>query len=167
MYREKAPSSCPACGASLVTLKSTQPIDGCGVCGGVWLGPEATVHVLRGLGDELEREIARASRAVEASARAPVLDEGARACPTCGQTMGRLAVGKTVVDSCPAHGAWFDRTEVASVIAMCGELRQEQRVDEAPAEPAQYHTAPREGGSDGTATLLQVVVRALVAFVER
>ena len=162
-----------------MTLRSTLPIDGCGVCGGVWLGPEATVHVLRGLGDELEREIARASRVVGASARTPVRDEGARACPTCGQTMGRLAVGTTVVDSCPAHGAWFDRTEVTSVIATCGELRQEQRVDESPEDaayrtvqregrtPPQYYTAPLHGGSNGTATLLEVVVRALVAFVER
>ncbi len=121
-------------------------MEGCEACGGVWLGPDAAVHVLRGLGDELEREIARASGSVETRAVAVrPADPGQRACPTCAQLMGRLTVGATVVDSCPAHGTWFDPLEIAEVIKACGALREAHAAEKASPEDAAYRAVEREG----------------------
>ena len=117
------------------------PIEGCEACGGVWLGPDGAVHILRGLGDELEHEIARASTIVEARAAARPSDAGERSCPTCAQTMGRLTVGRTVVDSCPAHGTWFDREEVSAVVRQCGALRR-ARANEEPLPGDEAFHAP-------------------------
>ena len=108
------------------------PMEGCEGCGGVWLGPEAAVHVLRGLGDDREREIARATALLEMRAvGAPPADPGKRECPTCAQVMGRLPVGATVVDSCPAHGTWFDSREIGEVIVACGALRRRHSIEKA------------------------------------
>lgn len=150
MYRGYA-TRCPACEAPLTALQTTLPMEGCEGCGGVWLGPDAAVHVLRGHGDELEREIARASASVEtrASAARPT-DPGHRACPRCAQTMGRLEVGATVVDTCPAHGTWFDRREVGEIVVACGALRKTQlryKAEQAPIEEEAYRAVEREGRS--------------------
>lgn len=103
---------------------------GCPGCGGMWLGPDAAVHVMRGLGDALEREAAEASAEVARTSRAPARDTGARACPVCSSLMGRLVVDDIIVDSCSAHGSWFDRDEVAGVVKACGSLRAKQRGEE-------------------------------------
>jgi hypothetical protein len=57
--------------------------------------------------------------------------------------------GKCVVfsRSCPAHGTWFDREEIASVIAVCGELRRAQSEEKASPEEAAYRAVQREGRS--------------------
>ncbi len=63
MYRG-AGGRCPACEGALAQLTGTTlPLAGCAACGGVWLGPEAAVHVMRGLGDHVDVELARASAA--------------------------------------------------------------------------------------------------------
>jgi Zn-finger nucleic acid-binding protein len=158
-------------------LKATLPIEGCEACGGVWLGPDAAVHVLRGLGDSIEHEIAEASASVAARAALRPSDAGTRACPTCAQTMGRLDVARTVVDSCPAHGTWFDREEIASVIAVCGELRREQSEEKASPEEAAYRAVQREGraprydtsgtGSPVSTGLFHAVIEVLAAFIAK
>jgi Zn-finger nucleic acid-binding protein len=158
-------------------LKATLPIEGCEACGGVWLGPDAAVHVLRGLGDAIEQEIARASAGVAARAAVRPSDAGTRACPTCAQTMGRLEVARTVVDSCPAHGTWFDRQEIASVITICGELRRAQSEEELTPEEAAYRAVEREGrtpqyytsgpSTAAASTLFEVLVQAVAAFLGR
>jgi Zn-finger nucleic acid-binding protein len=174
VYRDHG-SRCPACDAPLAALEATLPVEGCEACGGVWLGPEAAVHVLRGLGDALEQEIARASAGVAARAAVRPSDPGTRVCPTCAQTMGRLEVAKTVVDSCPAHGTWFDRAEIASVIAVCGELRRAQSAEELPPEEAAYRAVEREGrtpkyytsgpGSPVSTVFLDTILDVLGAFL--
>jgi Zn-finger nucleic acid-binding protein len=155
-------------------------MEGCEACGGVWLGPEAAVHVLRGLGDERELEIVRLTASHEmrvVAARAA--DTGARGCPTCTQVMGRLTVGATIVDSCPAHGAWFDRREIGEVVVACGALQKRHSAEvaerRAPVEQAyraieregrepEYHAAPSDMHGAGS-SLLGTILEAMAALI--
>lgn len=123
MYRSHA-GSCPSCGSTLTPLPTTLTMSGCFACGGVWLGPDAAVHVLRGLGDELEESVAAASAETARRSTAPSPDSGARECPTCGLVMARLPVGDVVLDSCATHGSFFDRDEVQAVTEACRRLRK-------------------------------------------
>ena len=157
-------------------------MEGCEACGGVWLGPDAAVHVLRGLGDEREREIARVTASLEMRVvAARPADPGARGCPTCAQVMGRLTVGATVVDSCPAHGAWFDRREIGEIIVACGALRKRHSAEAAertaPIEEAyrameregrepEYHAAPSDLHGAGS-NVLGTILEAMLALILR
>ena len=42
---------------------------------------------------------------------------GPRHCPACDQRMMVEAYGDAVIDRCPAHGIWFDETELATALA--------------------------------------------------
>lgn len=44
-----------------------------------------------------------------------------------------------------AHGTWFDRAEIASVIAVCGELRRAQEGARLSPREAEYLAVEREG----------------------
>lgn len=93
----------------------------------MWLGPEATVHVMRGLQDQLDAELSAVSATTARASFIPGKDSGARACPTCGVVMARIAITDVIVDSCSAHGAWFDRGEIECVVAACTKLHDRQR----------------------------------------
>ena len=125
MYRGQT-SSCPSCGSALAGLPSTLPVSGCHTCGGMWLGPEASVHIMRGLGDALEQDVAALSEETARRSLVPSVDSGVRSCPTCSLVMARLVVGEVTVDSCATHGTWFDRDEVGHVARVCRRLRAEQ-----------------------------------------
>ncbi|MBX3192061.1 MAG: zf-TFIIB domain-containing protein [Labilithrix sp.] len=117
------------CAASASSL----PAFGCSACGGLWLAPEAAVHVMRGLGDALESSLARAGNTHErVSVVPPPPDLGERGCPRCGVTMMRVTVGSIVIDSCVAHGTWFDRGELDGVVSACRKLKALQ----APEDPS-------------------------------
>ena len=123
MYRGSA-EPCPACEGTLEMLHAMVPVSGCRTCGGVWLGPDATMHVLQGLGDEVETEVAALSvDSARRSLHPAGPDSGARGCPTCGLIMQRLPVSSTMIDSCPTHGTFFDRDEVVHVVRACRRLR--------------------------------------------
>lgn len=125
MYRGRT-FACPSCGSALEGLRSTLPVAGCLRCGWMWLGPEATVHVMRGLGDALEHDVAALSEDTARRSLVPSVDSGVRTCPTCNLVMSRLEVGAVTIDSCATHGTWFDRHEVGHVARLCRKLRAEQ-----------------------------------------
>ena len=101
---------------------------GCEACGGLWLGPDATVHVMRGLDDAIDHEIDRQAEKLAAKAhRLPEIDENQRICPFCEQSLARVDVNAVRVDSCFTHGSWFDRTEIHEVVLGCARLRMAQR----------------------------------------
>ncbi|MEA2748031.1 MAG: Transcription factor zinc-finger [Myxococcales bacterium] len=125
MYRSHG-ASCPSCHNALTPLPTTLSMWGCFACGGVWLGPEAAVHVMRGLGDEVEQNLAAASVETARRSFVPAPDSGSRECPTCGLVMSHLPVGDIVIDSCPTHGSFFDRDEVQAVVDACRRLRRRQ-----------------------------------------
>ncbi|MBX3259430.1 MAG: zf-TFIIB domain-containing protein [Labilithrix sp.] len=128
MYRG-ASLACPACGGALEIATASLPIHGCRGCGGMWLGPDATMHLLQGRGGALESELVesdqRASRA--GVARAVVPDGEPRRCPSCALEMAPLLVRDVRVDSCPTHGTWFDRLEVTRVTKEILQLRRARR----------------------------------------
>jgi Zn-finger nucleic acid-binding protein len=125
MYRGHT-APCPACSGALSPLRSAVPLSGCVSCGGMWLGPEASVHIMRGLGDALEKDVEALSADTARRSLAPVPDSGARACPTCNLVMARLVVARVTIDSCATHGTWFDPKEVENVAKACRELRRVQ-----------------------------------------
>jgi Zn-finger nucleic acid-binding protein len=125
MYRSHG-AACPSCHNALTTLPTTLSMSGCFTCGGVWLGPEAAVHVLRGLGDEVEKNLAAASVETARRSFVPAPDSGSRECPTCGLVMSRLSVDDVTIDSCPTHGSFFDRDEVQAVVDACRRARRRQ-----------------------------------------
>ena len=53
MYRGMT-LACPACGGALEYTTASLPVHGCRGCGGMWLGPDAAMHVLQGRGGALE-----------------------------------------------------------------------------------------------------------------
>ncbi len=108
---------------------TTLPLWGCAACGGVWLGPDAAVHVMQGLGDPVDVELARASAATARTSIVPGRDTGVRACPVCAGAMARIVIGEIILDSCSAHGAWFDRGEIEAVVKVCTKLRKQQHAD--------------------------------------
>jgi Zn-finger nucleic acid-binding protein len=103
------------------------PAFGCNACGGLWLEPEAAVHVMQGLGDALDSELAATSKNQSRVSKSPAPpDAGSRACPRCAQPMMRVVVGETTVDTCAAHGTWFDKNELDGVVAACRKMRAAQ-----------------------------------------
>lgn len=89
------------------------------------LGPEAAVHVMKGLGDALEEEVATTGAAHERTSKLPMPpDPGTRECPSCGNLMMRVRIGTIILDSCAAHGTWFDRAELGGVVRLCRALKK-------------------------------------------
>ena len=75
------------------------------------------MHVLQARGGTLESEVVDVDRR---SALPPTIDpvvpnSAIRRCPSCDLEMAPLSVGAVRVDSCPAHGTWFDRLELTRV----------------------------------------------------
>lgn len=81
----------------------------CGQCGGVWLGPDEAARILRPL---------------YTPNGLPGRSSSLR-CPDCSQDMTEWTVGATDVplDSCPAHGTWFDRSEIEQLAAAAASMR--------------------------------------------
>ena len=86
---------------------------------------------MRGLGDKLEDELGKLSGLASHASRVPAADPGVRSCPSCNLSMSRLVIGEVTVDSCSTHGTWFDRDEVAGVVAACTRLRRKQETPDA------------------------------------
>lgn len=45
--------------------------------------------------------------------------------------MMRVVIGEIIVDSCAAHGTWFDRQELAAVVKVCRSLKKQHAEDAA------------------------------------
>jgi len=79
---------------------------------------------MQGIGDAQDTELGQVTR--EASARAHVATEAnaaGRACPVCEAALTPISFGSVLVDSCVAHGTFFDRFEVDQVLEVCRKYR--------------------------------------------
>lgn len=108
---------CPRCvrvGLFLGEARSLHP-RACGQCGGVWLATEEAARVLRPLftPSGLPGGTSRLT------------------CPICAEPMRAWPVGETGVelDSCAAHGTWFDRDELERLAIAAADLRGVARPD--------------------------------------
>lgn len=87
-------------------------------------GAEAASHILRGHAGEVALGLVDAmARASERAASPPAVEPGPRACPMCGMTMAGFDAVGIHIDSCPAHGTWFDRDEATKIVEACREER--------------------------------------------
>ena len=100
---------CPGCGSTAIILElSGVEIDYCPECGGIWLD-----------GGELEMLLGKDAERITSGFKKKVLSrEKKLRCPACGKKMEKVMLNDTCLDRCPkGHGIWFDRGELASVIA--------------------------------------------------
>lgn len=108
---------CPRCtgvGLFVGEARSLHP-HACGACGGVFLDPEESARILRPL------------RTPDGLPGRP----SALRCPHCSQAMTEWTVGTTGValDSCAAHGTWFDRDETLALATAAARLRGQPAPD--------------------------------------
>lgn len=115
---------CPFCENPMIILELDEvETDYCANCSGIWLDA-----------GELEILFADASQAKQliASFRQADTKEKARHCPICLKKMQKILVAdekeQIIIDRCPkGHGLWFDRGELAQVLAK-GTLDKERKV---------------------------------------
>jgi Zn-finger nucleic acid-binding protein len=108
-----APSSllCPACNRALRSAHATYGVAACDGCGGVWTD-RATSEALRTSSDG---EITSVAKDVAEHAEATVPADRRRRCPECQRRLRKSTVAGVQIDSCAAHGTWFDRGEVERI----------------------------------------------------
>jgi Zn-finger nucleic acid-binding protein len=172
---EPTQTSCPACGDGvlLTSRHLGQPavsVLECPSCAGLWLARETVQTLL-----EKVRRCSAAEELTFTRESAGTLDAGPghdqerlyRPCPTCGKLMHRMNFGRKsgiILDSCRAHGLWFDAHELDGVVRwirtggesearrrhreMEGELqRRAQLEDQKPAFETAWSERAAGGGS--------------------
>jgi hypothetical protein len=100
---------CPRCRST--ALRADGPALCCWRCGGVFLRGDVADSVRLALDP-------RAHAAAERSAGSPFARvdlASAAACPVCRATMKRFPAGPVDVDTCAAHGTWYDPGELCAV----------------------------------------------------
>lgn len=69
--------------------------------------------------------VAATERVATTSSGSPCVPEGsARACPMCASALFPLTLAGVAVETCPAHGTWFDKDEVERVVTKTRDLRE-------------------------------------------
>lgn len=118
-------AKCPACANSLQRLLVRGGlVSGCPACGGAWLDTDACNIVAHGGVFAATRAFVRSldeagppqARTVFRDVARPTPEQ--RLCPVCFDALepGYLREPNVTVDSCTAHGTFFDRGELARVI---------------------------------------------------
>jgi Zn-finger nucleic acid-binding protein len=135
---------CPACGDGrhLNSRRLGDPgvtLLECARCAGLWLSNEELQLVLErsraplGLADSIATAEARGA---VAEGRSPAQGPLYRPCPECGKLMHRRNYGQksgVIIDSCAAHGAWFDAQELDAIVRWVrrgGETRAGRHLEE-------------------------------------
>lgn len=107
---------CPRCGVALEAIRTGGvQLRECGGCGGVWLDAET----FRTVTAQQEAQAAVLAFAPRAAAATPEPTIRYAPCPGCGALMNRVnfaRISGVVVDSCRAHGTWFDRDELRRIV---------------------------------------------------
>lgn len=121
---EASSKACPACGGARLLVSRSLGDAGvtvleCPSCAGLWLGVEAFRLLESGArsgATSWRPGKAAPSTAAEAAAQAVAY----RRCCECGTLMNRQNYGRksgVVIDTCAEHGLWFDRDELARILA--------------------------------------------------
>jgi Zn-finger nucleic acid-binding protein len=108
--------ACPRCGESLFEGRASSGVvlEGCGECGGIWLENANAQRALQ----TFDRTLNTLSTQASAHAKREPAVTPRVSCPACNVPMGRTRVANTNIDldTCAAHGTWFDRGELAAVL---------------------------------------------------
>lgn len=112
MYRSSPPSlTCPECRLPLALVEGHNvALFTCAQCGGAWFDAQASIAILQGKIDPSEVE----RRSKPPSPRTG--PERTRPCAFCSEAMLPYPFGDVLLDTCPAHGTWFDHAEIARVV---------------------------------------------------
>lgn len=105
--------TCPRCAQAMTPHRTTTAnLEGCLVCGGIFLDRDSRNRVVAAKC----KETAAASDLAAAHARTSPAHHRAP-CPVCRRTMLTTRVaGDVELDICDDHGAWFDRNELRRFI---------------------------------------------------
>lgn len=110
---------CPRCALPLTAIAvGSTTLHECGRCDGLWVAKEAFARICA----DQEKQSALLGHASIVNTATP---EGAGSiryvpCVECGQLMHRLNFANcsgVIVDVCKDHGTWFDRDELARIVA--------------------------------------------------
>jgi Zn-finger nucleic acid-binding protein len=94
-------------------------LDACGACGGVWVDNKLGAQIAR-IGNGVAKTVATMA---DAAAQRAVDLEAAINCPDCATPLTRVAMPDYLnrpvdIDCCGQHGTWFDRGELATLLAV-------------------------------------------------
>jgi Zn-finger nucleic acid-binding protein len=105
---------CPRCSQPLLIAKAGAAVlHGCRACGGLWLDGTTAQRLTQALdGHELSLADAASQHATHAADT-----RGLMLCPVCRAGLARWTVPNAgvEVDTCSAHGTWFDRHELQRI----------------------------------------------------
>jgi Zn-finger nucleic acid-binding protein len=110
--------NCPACHNTMIILEHEQvELDYCPACRGVWLDAGELELLLD--------EPTQAKQLLVSFAKNPTPADKSRNCPICRKKMVEVRAGTSepaiLIDECTRHhGLWFDKDELAQVIAEAG-----------------------------------------------
>jgi Zn-finger nucleic acid-binding protein len=111
MYRSTPPTlMCPQCALGLRLVEGEVPLFMCTQCGGAWIDAQASMDVLQGKADP---------SVVQRSSKPPSPRTGperSRPCARCSEAMLPYPFAEVMLDTCPAHGTWFDQDEIERVV---------------------------------------------------
>jgi Zn-finger nucleic acid-binding protein len=103
---------CPTCSIPLFGARQDGfRIDACGKCGGAWLGHSMAEKMMH----SRSAIPARLSETAAAAAREKQDVPLGRPCPDCQAPLAREVMRPCEVDTCKAHGTWFDAHELRAV----------------------------------------------------
>jgi Zn-finger nucleic acid-binding protein len=112
---QAAGCNCPRCGARLQAREyADMSVDECDSCGGLFIPPAMMDRIVAAHDRGASLRLALPRRAVARETKVQYIR-----CPVCNKMMNRKAFGRysgVIVDTCKAHGLWFDSGELAEVI---------------------------------------------------
>jgi len=112
---------CPDCSEPLITLEFDRiEIDYCHECKGIWLDKGEL---------ELMLSVEESPGLRPFAIKQTECKEKKRKCPICTKYMEKISIGNAasiVLDTCDAHGIWFDAGELQKILRM----RERQGHDE-------------------------------------
>lgn len=108
---------CPRCNVGLFGVRAGEvTVNGCGVCGGIWLDNAGSVAVAKHNDPRISALAARA--AMHATVRNATPSPEKLDCPVCHLRMHRVNVSRVAeLDICKEHGTWFDAGELGRISA--------------------------------------------------
>jgi Zn-finger nucleic acid-binding protein len=124
MYRSSPEAlTCPQCAVALTLVPPPAAGDvalfTCAQCGGAWFDAQASMAVLQGKIDPSE---------VQRRSKPPAPRSGperSRPCARCSDAMLPYPYGEVMLDTCPAHGTWFDHDEIERVVKAARKAAEE------------------------------------------
>lgn len=95
-------------------MKDVRGVAVCVSCGGAFVACAAVDTVRRAFDDHAQSMAALAAQHVTRPI-AGIAGAARMPCPSCSRDMSRFLVGPIEVDTCLAHGSWYDRGELVAV----------------------------------------------------